>query len=380
MVLGLVSPLPPQMGGVVSVADWLLRHQEEIGCRYEVFDLFRPAEDEMGGKLRASSIPRQIRLLARFVRWLPSSPRVVHACVSCSPIGLARDLLYLALLRLAGRTAVAHIHGSQLDLVEGSRLRSLSLRLVGRLTAERVAVAPWAVSMLARVGVSSRCILNPIRIEPEQVNGTPPSSPGLRLLFVGYYGERKGCPELVRALARAREAGVDASLQFVGREERRGEERLLKELVRQHALEDVVDFPGFVPAEQLEHYYLTSDVICLPSAREILPMALLEGMAFELPALATPVGGITELVVDGETGVLVTPGRIDELATAIVDLAADPERRRRMGKAARARVLERAGSERLSAQWRTLYRELGAPAPHARPTRRRAREQRPLRA
>ena len=54
-MVGLVSPLPPQLGGVVTVARWLLGHEDKIGCTYVKFDLTRPT-DEAGGRLRMGII------------------------------------------------------------------------------------------------------------------------------------------------------------------------------------------------------------------------------------------------------------------------------------------------------------------------------------
>lgn len=81
-------------------------------------------------------------------------------------------------------------------------------------------------------------------------------------------------------------------------------------------------------------YYALSDVVVLPSQMEALPMALIEAAAFGVPAVATHAGGIGEVVLDGETGILVR--YVDELADALRSML-DAERRRRMGAAAQTR-------------------------------------------
>jgi glycosyltransferase involved in cell wall biosynthesis len=353
--IGLVAPLPPQIGGVASFAEWLLAHEDQIGCRYESFDLWKRPEDEVGGRVNARAIARQLRLLGRFTRWIPGAPKVVHYCLSDSSTGLTRDLVFLTLLRASRRRTVAHVHGFD---VEVSRAQSLALRAFARLTAQRVVGSPRAGTMLAGLGVESRCISNPLRFEPS-TNGSRPADSPLRLLLVGTLGKSKGCPELVEALARLRESGLDTTLRIVGREERRGDAASLTELARARGVAGSLELPGIVGRENMPDEYERADVVCLPSRREGLPMSLLEGMAFGRPVVASTVGGIPDLIEDGVNGLLVTPGDVDGLTAALSELAGDPARRARMGTAARERAIEVAAAEIVAAGWRDLYVEVG---------------------
>ena len=81
-----------------------------------------------------------------------------------------------------------------------------------------------------------------------------------------------------------------------------------------------------------------SDVLVLPSFAEGVPVALMEAMVSCRPVIATRVGGVAELVEDGVSGRMVAPGNAAALADAFIDLAGDPERRRAMGTAGRAKV------------------------------------------
>ena len=352
--IGLVAPLPPQVGGIASVAEWLLGHEQEIGCEYVAFDLERPPGAEMGGRLSLRAALRQVRLLLRFLAWQARAPKVVHYCVSCTKTGLLRDLLFLALLRASGRRSIAHVHGSGLDTAVASSVFSRVLRAIGRLTSERVSLSDRREDELRRVGVTSVSILNPIRFEPD---GPRPTSDSelLRLLFVGTYGRRKGCFVLLEALAEVRSRGVDARLRFVGKEEFEGEEEALRRVVAETGLDQVVSFPGLRGPGQLAADYADADALCLLSFHEGLPMAILEAMAFGLPIVATPVGGIPDIVSDRENGLLVVPGDVEATAAALGRLAAEPDRRAAMGDAARERVRALAGAEVIAAAWRRLY-------------------------
>jgi glycosyltransferase involved in cell wall biosynthesis len=103
-----------------------------------------------------------------------------------------------------------------------------------------------------------------------------------------------------------------------------------------------------------------SDVVCLPSAAEALPMAVLEAMALGRPVVASDVGGTRDAVVDGETGMLVAPGDARGMAAALAELAADPARAERMGKAGRDRQRERFDGERMADAYLRAFDELAS--------------------
>lgn len=98
---------------------------------------------------------------------------------------------------------------------------------------------------------------------------------------------------------------------------------------------------GFVPHAEVGGYYRRAAVVCVPSRREGYGMAALEAMAHGRPVVASAVGGLTDLVADGETGLLVPPGDRGALRAALERLLADPEERARMGAEGRRRARER---------------------------------------
>jgi glycosyltransferase involved in cell wall biosynthesis len=101
-----------------------------------------------------------------------------------------------------------------------------------------------------------------------------------------------------------------------------------------------------------------ADLVALPSWTEGFPLAALEAMAAGRPVVATAVGGTPEVVVDGETGVLVPPRDHEALAAAIGRLVADPELRGRLGEAGRRRVEERFSLEAMTRRMLAIYDEL----------------------
>jgi glycosyltransferase involved in cell wall biosynthesis len=133
--------------------------------------------------------------------------------------------------------------------------------------------------------------------------------------------------------------------------------------VRARGLTSHVELAGSLPRPSAMARLAEADVFCLPSIYEGLPLAILEAMAAGLPVVATAVSGNPEAVEDGTTGVLVRPESADALAETLIALLADPERRRRMGEAARARVAERFSIDLVAAEHLALLRRLAGSAP-----------------
>ena len=122
---------------------------------------------------------------------------------------------------------------------------------------------------------------------------------------------------------------------------------------------------GFVPHDELERLYGRAAVVACPSRREGFGVVCAEAMAHGRPVVAGDVGGLRDLVVDEETGLLVPPGDVGALRDALQRLLADPGLRRRLGEAGRARIAEhftwqRFGDETLRAYEDALATKLGA--------------------
>lgn len=115
-------------------------------------------------------------------------------------------------------------------------------------------------------------------------------------------------------------------------------------------------FHGFV--QDMRGPFAELDVLVQPSRADNLPLAILEAMAARLPVIGTRVGGIPELVLDGETGLLVEPERPAELAAALDALAASPERRAELGRRGLERVLEHFSADAIARRTVALYEEL----------------------
>lgn len=130
----------------------------------------------------------------------------------------------------------------------------------------------------------------------------------------------------------------------------------LKERAERLGIAGSVRFTG-MRADVLDHY-LAMELLAHPSAYDLFPFSVLEAMGLGLPVVASAVGGIPEMIADGEDGVLVPPGNPAALARALSALLSDPDRRARLGAAAAARVAGKWTVERAALESIDLYNRI----------------------
>ncbi len=149
-------------------------------------------------------------------------------------------------------------------------------------------------------------------------------------LFVGGDWDRKGLGLVIAGLAEVRDrAGI--RLWVIGR----GDEKRFRRLAQELDVDELINFFG--SRRDTERFYQSADVFVLPTQYEAAPLVAFEASASGLPVVATRVNGVADLVVEGETGFFVTRAP-DDIARALLVLAADPVLRDRMGQAARRRA------------------------------------------
>jgi glycosyltransferase involved in cell wall biosynthesis len=183
---------------------------------------------------------------------------------------------------------------------------------------------------------------------------------GAEILFVGRLLHGKGLSLLLEAIATLRGRGLEVTATIVGD----GPARTAYEAdARRLDVVEHVRFVGAVGQDEIRAHYERADVFCLPSFAEGVPVVAMEAMAMELPVVSTRIMGIPELVQDGAHGLLVAPGRVDQLTAALDRLVRSPQERRQMGAAGREKVVADYDVARSALRMRSvLEAELGADA------------------
>ncbi|MGW7194910.1 glycosyltransferase family 4 protein [Streptomyces chryseus] len=165
----------------------------------------------------------------------------------------------------------------------------------------------------------------------------------------------KGLVHLVEALAKLRTERPDAHLVVVGK---RAEDGPVAQAIERYGLQGAVEFVKGISDQELVDLVRGAQVSCVPSLYEGFSLPAAEAMATGTPLVATTGGAIPEVAgTDGETCLAVPPGDAGALAAALGRLLGDPELRRRLGAAGRARVLERFTWAKAAQGTADLYRE-----------------------
>lgn len=178
-----------------------------------------------------------------------------------------------------------------------------------------------------------RCGIDPAAMpRPAETSAGP-----VRFVCVGRLSSEKGHRGLLEAFGMVRQRIPGARLDLVGDGPLRGE---VEALAGQLGISGAVIFHGALSEAETLAQIAAADILVLPSFMEGLPLVIMEAMALGKPVIASGVAGIPELVRDGANGILVPPSHWAALGEAMAALGADPDKRRRLGVAAKAAVME----------------------------------------
>jgi len=184
---------------------------------------------------------------------------------------------------------------------------------------------------------------------------------GVVVLYTGRLLRGKGLETLIAAFARVASRGPGVHLVLVGsgRGQALSIEDELRRDVEGRGLAARVTFTGAV--DDVAEHVRASDVFAFPSVFEALGISLVEAAAAGIPAVGSRTGGIVDVIEEGRSGLLFTPGSEDELEAALLALVRAPGRRAQMGREARRVALERFDERDALSRYRSLFREASAP-------------------
>lgn len=282
-------------------------------------------------------------------------PKVVH--LHSTFAGAALRPLLRAMFSRATVIYCAHGWAFDRDTTGLSRFIAMTVeRLLSSWCEAVVCISEHEMRAAERIGIPPsklRLVSNGI---PRETPPTPAQSAGVlwpegkrRVLFVGRFDRQKGTDLLLDALAELQ----DSVFCYLVGDTVLGDARL-------SALPPNAQTTGWLGSADIEAFYRSADVVVVPSRWEGFGLIAVEAMRAELPVIASRVGGLPEIVRDGETGVLIPPDDKAALVTALRDIS--DERLAAMGRAGRQRFLRHFTLDRVHRQLNELYRATREPA------------------
>jgi colanic acid/amylovoran biosynthesis glycosyltransferase len=336
----------------------------ELGHHVQTFSVRMPPDTEQVGAEtlaeRKSTIyllpPR--KLVTAHIAQILSSPRkyfeaLVLAWKTCPPgiAAIARQAAYFAeagmLVQLMKRHALFHLHNHFADsscsvAVMAATMGSITYSFTIHGPTEFYEPKVWRIDEKVRRALFVNCISHFCRsqvmlftppdcwdklrivhcgVDPDLFEVKRHAGRGNQLLFVGRVAAVKGLSILLEAVAKL-EGGVTLNIAGDG-----PDRALLEEKVRALNISSRVKFLGYQSQEQVRKLLKQTDLFVMSSFAEGVPVVLMEAMAAGVPVVATRIAGIPELVHDGHSGLLVSPGDVNGMTVAVDRLLEDADLR-----------------------------------------------------
>ncbi|NVM05311.1 MAG: glycosyltransferase family 4 protein [Candidatus Helarchaeota archaeon] len=227
-----------------------------------------------------------------------------------------------------------------------------------------IAVSDFIKDRMSRLGVPEEKLITIYNFPPkweklETIGNKFKSadiSKKMRLLYLGRLEKAKGIHILLLALKKILSQISKIELIIAGEGPY---ERYLKELSQKLNLEKNVKFTGKIPFKKIGRLYISADIVCIPSVwPEPLSRVAYEAMSLEKPIITSAVGGMSEAIEDGKTGLVVPPNNHEELANALIKLIEDKELRENMGREGKKSIKQKFDLEMSVENHLNLYKKM----------------------
>jgi glycosyltransferase involved in cell wall biosynthesis len=339
--LAMLGAAPETRSGIAAVIDAYRAHG--LFKRWPID--YVPTHGDGGVARNAGLALRSLRdfgvLLARHRRL------AVHLHTSAR--AFLRDTVFMSAALAARCPLVLQLHGGGFERLSGSWAARGLLESAACVVVPCESMRAW-VRSVAR-NAHALCVPGPVCIEPLAAAATRPNL----VLFLGRLEARKGIFDLLEAVSALRAAVPDVRLVCAGDGERIAVARYAERL----GMADAVRFTGWVGPSGKRALLEAAAVFALPSYDEAMPVSLLEAMSAGVPVIASPVGGIPEVVVDGVSGYLAAPGDTATLERLLRKLLLDRPLGERIGAAGRESARLRFAPERTLPRLEEIYAAVG---------------------
>lgn len=304
-------------GGITTVINSLLNHDWEC-IEMELLPTY----------IEGNAIEKIIFFLKAILKYIVKLIKkdfdIVHIHMSYNG-SFYRKLLIVKLSNLFNKKIILHLHGSEFEEFYNNNnkyIKKLIKNIFDKSTYVIVLGERWnkiikSISPMSNVKIFNNAVTVPSDTVKWNKND-------IKVLFLGVLIKRKGIYELIESINILRKKGIieKNKLKFIiggtGKEE-----ASIMNLINKYNIQDCVEMVGWVDGKQKTELLKQSQIFVLPSYNEGLPMAILEAMSFGIPTISTNVGSVEEVVKNGYNGIIINPGNVEALSSAINKLSYD---------------------------------------------------------
>lgn len=274
------------------------------------------------------------KAVLQFLYWMLFHPeiKILHV-QGASNASFWRKRIFIYIAKWFDKKVVYHMHGGGFGDFSRKHPQAVK-RLLEKCDVVIALSDYWKSFFESELHFKNVVVVKNVIAEPV-IN--PNKTTCFSLLFLGLLGQNKGIYDLLDCLNEHKSVFSGKLKLFVGGN---GEISKVTQIISKYGLSDIVSFEGWVSGDKKIELLNKVDAYILPSYNEGLPISILEAMSYSLPIISTNVGGIPEILKNGENGFIMSPGDKDAMYRAILELMNNEKLRMDMGKASYSKVQE----------------------------------------
>ena len=345
-VLLIGSIQPPHHGSNIYFENLL---NSKIGAEFEIHHLDTSDHRDLNNlsKLEITNVYLAVKnLIELSIKLIKEKPNLVYVPISASFLPYLRDGLFILFSKWFSKAKIViHLHGGDYFRKEFYEKSNFIVKYFIKLSLEKV---DCAIVLSNNLKSTFKDLVRNIDVAFNGIDYTFISDENKKnnhIIKIGYLGNlfiTKGILDLIEAYGIVTKNNkADTVLEFAGSYFNQDAAKdFIRSFVKKNNLSSKVFHLGILKGEEKEKFLNELDIFVFLSYNEGSPLVILEAMAAGLPVIATPVGSIPEVVIDGETGFIIEKKNPRAAADAIIKLLEDPELRVKMGKEGRKRYEE----------------------------------------
>lgn len=345
-----ITPLPPPVHGSSMMSQYI-KESKLINNTFDC-DFLNLSTSRKMDEIGKMSLAKVWRFCSSYFlligKLLFRRYDLCYLAITCHGIGFLKDAPFVLICKLFRKKVVIHQHNKGMSGYVDKPFYKWLFPFVYRKT--YVILLSWKLYPdIERVVSKEQVLICPNGIPIETNQQVLHSDKIPQLLLLSNLMESKGVFVLLDACHKLKENGYQFICKFVGGETKEIDAARFSKEVQKYGLENSVYYVGKKYAAEKTAEFLTTDIFIQPTYNDCFPLTLLEAMQYGLPIISTDVGGITDIVIDGETGLICKTRDAEDLANKIKLLLDNPSLRQQYGQAGYDRFVANYTLERFEA-------------------------------